>query len=301
MERSPFSSACESNTVVARLGRVAAVVNLGGGAVDSDAVGELRRIVIDHGKQAEVHSADSSEIEAAVRRAVASDPDLLLVLAGDGTARLVAQLCGPDGPPLVPLHGGTMNMLPRALYGDATWQDTLRACLQTGNLRPVSGGRILDHTFYVAAILGTPALWAPVREAIRHWDPKAALVRTQTALAHAFSRKLTVQCDSDHTFTAEALAVLCPMISSACTDDSAFEAAALSPNNYADALRLGVNMLLSDWRRDPAAESYRCRRAVARSYEAIPGILDGEPHMFQPSVKIELETVAFHALVPRVV
>ena len=52
---------------------------------------------------------------AAVRAAVDAAPDLLIVLAGDGTARLAAELCGLDGPLVAPMAGGTLNMLPHAL------------------------------------------------------------------------------------------------------------------------------------------------------------------------------------------
>ena len=43
-------------------------------------------------------------------------------LAGDGTARSVASKAKPDGPMIAPLPGGTMNMLPKALYGTGDWK-----------------------------------------------------------------------------------------------------------------------------------------------------------------------------------
>jgi hypothetical protein len=38
----------------------------------------------------------------------------------------------PDGPLVAPLPGGTMNMLPRALYGTADWKVALRRALEEG-------------------------------------------------------------------------------------------------------------------------------------------------------------------------
>ncbi|PWS21620.1 diacylglycerol kinase, partial [Enterococcus faecium] len=83
------------------------------------------------------------------------------VLAGDGTARSVASKAKPDGPMIAPLPGGTMNMLPKALYGTADWKLALKRALEEGEPQAVSGGEVEGEYFYCAAILGSPALWAP--------------------------------------------------------------------------------------------------------------------------------------------
>src|ERR1700722_14013349 len=92
------------------------------GALDDLAVGRA-----EPGYALSLFNTAGRNVEQVVREAVASDPDLLLVLAGDGTARLAAELCGPDGPPLAPLPGGTLNMLPHALYGMTPWRVALEA------------------------------------------------------------------------------------------------------------------------------------------------------------------------------
>src|SRR5689334_11986512 len=43
----------------------------------------------------------------------AKDFDVMIVLGGDGTARAAAELMPRDGPPLILLPGGTLNVLPR--------------------------------------------------------------------------------------------------------------------------------------------------------------------------------------------
>ena len=47
--------------------------------------------------------------------------EVLIVLGGDGTIRTAAEACSEEGPYLIPLPGGTMNMLPRALYGEGAY------------------------------------------------------------------------------------------------------------------------------------------------------------------------------------
>ena len=120
-----------------------------------------------------------------LRAAVDAAPDLLIVLAGDGTARAAAELCGPDGPMIAPLPGGTMNMLPHAIYGVRPWQAALRLALEHGYEQPIGGGEVEGYRFMVAGIFGSPALWAPAREAARHGQPKLAFLRARRALRRA--------------------------------------------------------------------------------------------------------------------
>ncbi len=112
---------------------------------------------------------------------------MLLVLAGDGTAGTIASRAGPDGPLVAPLPGGTMNMLPKALYGTGDWQAALRTALSEGAPQYVAGGEVQGHVFYCAAILGSPALWAPAREAVREGRFAQAWTYARRALKRSFS------------------------------------------------------------------------------------------------------------------
>ena len=49
----------------------------------------------------------------------------------------------------VPLPGGTMNMLPRALYGDVAWEESLKNTLAAPSLKVLSGGRIAGKQFLI--------------------------------------------------------------------------------------------------------------------------------------------------------
>ena len=72
--------------------------------------------------EAQVVTLEGARIPDQIAEAFAADPDVLFILAGDGTARSVASKAKPDGPMIAPLPGGTMNMLPKALYGTADWK-----------------------------------------------------------------------------------------------------------------------------------------------------------------------------------
>jgi diacylglycerol kinase family enzyme len=266
---------------------------VGAGAAD-----ELEAIVREHGMSVNVANARGSGIEQAVRAAVAAQPDLVVTLAGDGTARLAAALCGPDGPIVATLPGGTMNMLPKAFYGERSWQDSLRCALNGGVVRPVSGGEVSGRTFYVAAILGAPALWAEAREAVRERNFLSAARRSFRAARRAFSGSLRYSLDGGPGEKAEALTLMCPLISKAMDEETALEAAAMDPSGALDAFRLGFNAMFGEWRQDPSVKVRPCRTGRAMARGSIPAILDGEPIRLRSPASIRFIPRAFRALEP---
>ena len=145
--------------------RVAAVLNTSSGGCDETSAARMRAVLDQAGlAQATVRAVAAPEIDAALDAAIAA-ADVLIVLGGDGTIRTAAQKCGARGVVLAPLPGGTMNMLPRALYGDRGWEQALSDSLADPETRTVSGGSAGEGRFYCVAMLGTPTLWASVRDA----------------------------------------------------------------------------------------------------------------------------------------
>jgi diacylglycerol kinase family enzyme len=165
-------------------------------------------------------------------------------------------------------------------------------------VNPLAGGEAAGHPFYVAAILGAPALWARAREAMRKGRFDLALARARTALARAFAGSLEYELDGGSRGRAEALALLCPLVSRRPVDDMALEAAALDLRNAATAFRLGLNALASDWRNDPAVAVCSATEARAWARGSIPAILDGEPRRLPSEVSISFRPKAFRALAP---
>lgn len=261
-----------------KFSRIEAVVNLASGSVSPGAPERMRELLAEHGLTANVHSAHGAEIGERLKIAVAADPDLLIILAGDGTARAAAELVGPDGPLIAPLPGGTMNLLPHATYGAVGWEEALKGALESGVEKCIGGGRIDGRSFLVAAIVGAPALWAPAREAVREGQLKLAVSRVRRAWSRAFAGRLRYSLDGGPRGKAEALAFLCPLASKALPDSvQALEAAVIDPRNLADAARIGFNALMTDWRNDPAVHTKPCKEARVWAANRVPAVLDGEP------------------------
>jgi len=253
------------------------VANVASGSVGPTAPAELEKLLADFGVTARVRTPAPGQLIDQLKAAVDAAPDVLITLAGDGTVRAAAELVGADGPMLVPLPGGTMNMLPHAVYGQRSWQDALKLALEDGRERDLGGGCIQGHRFLCAAILGSPARLAPAREAARKGNLVEAFGGLRHAVQRAFTGRLRYKLDAGERAKAEALVLICPIASKVMhAEDPKLEAAALNPSGAGEIIRLGLNALVRDWRVDPAVEDQFCKRAQVWSAQGIPALLDGE-------------------------
>lgn len=257
--------------------KVEVVINLASGSVSPAAAAEAEAIVSRFGVEARVCASETGDLDRCLRAAIDAGPDLLAVVAGDGTARRAAELCGADGPLLAPLAGGTMNMLPHAIYGRRPWQAAFEDLLERGETHPLAGGMVEGRLFLVAAIFGAPALWAPAREAVREGKAGLALQRARTAWRRAFSARLRYIIDDGPREKGEAVVFMCPTASRRLSDDDqALEAAGLDLHGALEAVRLGLTAAVGDWRDDPSVDLARCRQARIWAASGIPALLDGE-------------------------
>lgn len=284
------------------LGRVIMLVNPMSGGVGPNAVDEAAAILSDYACQAAVVALDGAQFDTQVQQALDARPDALFVLAGDGTAGTIASRAGPDGPLIAPLPGGTMNMLPKALYGTADWKIALRRALEEGAPQRVAGGEVtagdFRQAFYCAAILGAPALWAPAREAVREGKLGLAWAYGRRALKRAFSGRLRFSLDARPVRRAEALVLISPMISKAMDDDTGLEAAAMNPSDALQAFRLAAHAVFDDWRQDPTVTTKAIQQATIRARSRIPAVIDGEPALLQHQARVRFIRTAFRALAP---
>lgn len=273
-----------------RIQKVEVVANIASGGVADDAPATAEKILADFGLAGRVCATEAGDLTRCVQAAIDASPDLLVILAGDGTARTAVQLSGADGPLIAPLPGGTMNMLPKAIYGPRSWQDALTAALSEGEAQPLAGGEVEGRIFLVAAILGAPALWAPAREAVREGRLLLAVRRGRHALRRAFSGRLRYAFEGGPRRKAEALTFMCPVASRALEDEEqVLEGAALDPSGAAEAFRLGVNAIVRDWRDDPAVTVRRLRQARVWASGPIPALLDGELFRLRSTAEVRFK------------
>lgn len=214
-----------------------------------------------------------------------ADFDAIVVLGGDGTARAAAELAPRDAPPLVLLPGGTLNLLPKALYGDLPWPEALQAALTQGVVRRLPVGRANGEAFFIAAMFGAPTVLARAREAAREGRFLKALGRVRHFLKRSFSRGIRARHGEGKLRKAEAIGALCPVFSGQLEGDT-LEWVSLKAQHFVDLARVSVRALGSGWRDDPVVEIVRCTRGDVASSGIIPATLDGEPRTFFSRVRV---------------
>jgi diacylglycerol kinase family enzyme len=279
--------------------RVRAVVNPASGGVSAESADELAGLFAEHGLDYAAAAASGGELEEAVRAAVDADPDLVVVLGGDGTARLVAEMCGPSGPLVAPLSGGTMNKLGRAIYGPKPWREALTEVLAHGEARWMPAGEIGGHSFYCSAVLGSPALWARAREAFRARTLTRAWRYARVAARRAFLARLRYDFDGAEIGRGLAIGLICPSVSRALDKEAhALEAAVLDLRDVKGGVRLALSNFFGDWREDPDVTVRPCKLGRVWARDPIPGMLDGEFFRFGRQTQISFQPHAFRALGP---
>lgn len=94
--------------------------------------------------------------------------DLLIVWTGDGTINAAARgAAGWDGA-ILPLPGGTLNLLSKALHGDRDAPDILADALQgNGRRAAIPMIRSKDGEAFITIIAGPATRWAEVRGTMR--------------------------------------------------------------------------------------------------------------------------------------
>lgn len=215
----------------------------------------------------------------------ASQFDAIVVLGGDGTARYAAELAPRDGPPLILLPGGTLNILPKALYGELAWAEAIKAALERGVERRLPVGRANGEAFYVAGLFGPTTLLALARESVREGKPLKALQRLRHALNRSFTRSIRARAGSGKMRKAEGIGVLLPSFSGGIESD-ALEWVRLDARHLLDLARVSLRAITADWRNDSTVEIGKCKTGDIYASGIIPATLDGEPRTFLSYVRI---------------
>lgn len=280
--------------------RVAALLNRDSGKCDAAAEEVMAHILASEQiSPCAIRCVSGPEVDATLKALGSEGIDVLIVLGGDGTLRSAAEMCSEARIRFIALPGGTMNMLPRGLYGERSWQDALKETLANPREAVIGGGEVEGLRFFCAGIFGSPSHWAEAREALRKSRWSDALKRASRAWRKSFAGRVRYSFGPGGTGKAVAVTVLCPLISKSMPSDApAFEAAALNPRDVGDAFSLALNGLFSDWRLDANVTTVAAREISIGARRPIPALLDGETVRLSPAATIRFVPNAFRALVP---
>jgi diacylglycerol kinase family enzyme len=280
--------------------KVGAIINTSSGGCDSESEQKIFSILTRAGiVEPKVWCGEAKEMERSFAESAGQKLEVLIVLGGDGTIRTAAEVCGEKGPYLIPLPGGTMNMLPRALYGDVAWEESLKNTLAAPSLKVLSGGRIAGKQFLIAAIVGAPALLVEPRESMREGNIVDAIEKGSVAFRKMFETKIQYLISGEMKGEAEAVALICPLISKEMSDsEQAFEAAIIDVESATEVVRLATTAAFGKWRDDRNILLTKTKRVDVQSSKDIPATLDGERVNLGRSAEIDFVSRALTVLVP---
>ncbi|WP_310497210.1 diacylglycerol kinase family protein [Sandarakinorhabdus sp.] len=199
--------------------------------------------------------------------------DTLVLMGGDGTIGTAsAAATGWDGQVLA-VPGGTMNLLPKALHGDAA-PEAIVAAAATGTLRHVPVVRAGGETSYCRIIIGPMTRWARVRENARHGRLWRVVQAVRLALAHGFVGGVRV---AGHPGRHPGVLVM--------PGDQGLEAAIFSGTGLADAMAVAVNWLLTDWRSAAKIKAFTADELIVGRRRTLRCLFDGELKRLPPPAR----------------
>jgi len=289
----------ESNGIRLSELKVGAIINTSSGGCDLDSEEKMLNDLNSAGiAEAKIWCGGADQMERSFAEAAKQKLQLLIVLGGDGTIRTAAQECAEKGLYLIPLPGGTLNMLSRALYGDVSWEDALKNTLAAPSVKLLSGGRVADKQFFVAAIVGAPSLWVEARESIREGDIVGAIEKGSVAFQTMFETKVQYLISGEKKGEAEAVALICPLISEEMSDsEQALEAAVIDVESVGEVIGLATAAAFGEWRDNRNVLLSKTKRVAVRSRKEIPAILDGERINLGRSAQIDFVSKAVNVIV----
>lgn len=193
--------------------------------------------------------------------------DLLLVWTGDGTINAAAtKAAGWDGA-ILPLPGGTLNLLSKALHGDRPAPEILADAFG-GRVRrrPVPIVRSESGTAFITIVAGPATRWAEVRETMR----QDGIVEASRAAPDALETMLNAPgvriAGQD---TAYPAIILTPI-------ETGLRADGILTEGSMDVLRHGLAWLGGDFRDGPSEEVARAETIILESDAPISLEYDGE-------------------------
>jgi diacylglycerol kinase family enzyme len=280
--------------------KIGAIINTSSGGCDSESEQKIFSILTRAGiVEPKVWCGEAKEMERSFAEATGQNLDVLIVLAGDGTIRTAAEACAEKASYLIPLPGGTMNMLPRALYGNVSWEEALKKTLTAPSTKVLSGGRVANKRFFIAAIVGAPALWTQPRESMREGNIADAIKKGSVAFRRMFETKVQYLISGGAKGETEAVALICPLISEEMSDsEQALEAAIIDVESAAEVIGLATTAAFGKWRDDKNILLTKTKRVNVQSSKEIPATLDGEKVNLGRSAEIDFVSKALTVLVP---
>jgi diacylglycerol kinase family enzyme len=255
------------------LGRVWLVANRSSRATDDGAIAAVETALADAGATI-VERGDFPRQAAPDASALAATGiDTLVVMGGDGTLGAASAAAAGWGGQFLALPGGTMNLLPRALHGDAP-PAAIVAAAASATLAHVPVVRGGSHASYCRIIIGPLTRWARARENARHGRLWRVWQAVRLALAHGFAGGVRVAGRPGR----HPGVLVMPQA-------DGLDVALFSGRGLADAMAVAVNWLVGDWRSAASVTAFAAPELLVGRRRTLRCLFDGELRRLPPPVR----------------
>lgn len=250
------------------LGRVWLVANRASRSTDDTAIAELEAALQAAG--ATISRNSNFPAEPAPDAAALADVDTLVVMGGDGTINSASAAAHGWQGQVLAIPGGTMNLLPRALHGDAA-PAAIVAATAGAQLVHVPVIRCGDHTSFCRIIIGPLTRWAWARENARRgraWRVFQAII---LGLARGFIGGVRVAGQAGR--HPGVLVMPTPQ---------GLDVALFSGKSIAAAMDVAVNWLVGDWRDAASVTAFTAPELGVGRRRTLRCLFDGEARRIDP-------------------
>lgn len=197
----------------------------------------------------------------------AQDIDLLLVWTGDGTINAAASSAADWDGAVLPLPGGTLNLLSKALHGDRPAPEIVTDALRgKGRRRAIPVIRGEGDDAFITIVAGPATRWAEVRETMRQDGLLEAAGAAPDALDEMLNAPGVRVAGQDQAYPA---IILTPT-------EGGVRASGILTEGTADVLRHGLAWLGGDFRDGPSEEIASGETIILESETPISLEYDGE-------------------------
>ncbi len=236
------------------------------------------------------HFIEPQKLTDTIESVLKNGADLLVTYGGDGTSLAAISLASPQKVPTLPLPGGTMNVLPKRLYGSDKWQEVLSRALDCDAPVWIPAGRVNDKDFLVAGIFGAIVEIGQAREMVRDGEYVEAFKQVSTTLRDALpGSQFTFSPDNiENKWTGNFLQVTCPFMNDYADQEDKFDVVANHVETLVDVTALGLTTLFDLWRQDDSANVTQSGNMTIHGSGQISALLDGEPETISLPADISL-------------
>lgn len=204
--------------------------------------------------------------------------DTVVLFAGDGTINAAVCALAAWGGAVLILPGGTMNMLAKALHGDATPKDIIHAAHERARLVSLPFVEAGPHRAFVGLILGPAAHWVRAREAARKGRLRALFAAARNSWRRTFARGIRLTGAAGLRKSYQAVYVTAA--------ENALRIAAIDARDWRSIAQLGWEWLTGEWVAARAVDTTRVERLGFAGDKPVMALFDGEPVMLEADATV---------------